>query len=380
MSIRLVVKQRSEAGGADKGVEVLLDDDIITLGRDKACEVVLAQQAVSRSHARISRDGSLFFIEDLGSAYGTQINGQTLPKGEKRLLRNGDVIAIAQFDVTFDRLATSAGLNTGGKPTADSTGMIARQVVKDVMKGITAGSEHPFFRVMNGPKEGQKIEIADAQEVVIGRDETADVILKDDLVSRRHVKIRRDWSGTHVEDLESRNGIKVNKKKTVRKTLRDRDELEVGGIRLLYLDPNEVREAPVVLPDEEGEATVQQSKEEAEAEAAEEQEQPAAEEPAAEEPAAEGEAEAPAEGEGEAPAEEGGEQGEEAPAEGEDGEASPEEGEGGEGGEEGDGPKGLLGRLPLGALSNSRALIPIAVTAVIAVIALIMLIAVFAGA
>src|SRR6185436_15616393 len=129
---------------------------------------------------------------------------------------------------------------------------------------------------MNGPKEGQKIEVQDAQEIVIGRDETADVILKDDLVSRRHCKIRRDWSGTHVEDLESRNGIKVNKKKTTRKTLRDRDELEIGGIRLLYLDPNEVREAPVVLPDEEGESTIQQSKEEAEAEAKAEAEAAAA--------------------------------------------------------------------------------------------------------
>jgi hypothetical protein len=91
---------------------------------------------------------------------------------------------------------------------------------------------------------------------VVGRDETADVIFKgDDLVSRRHAKIRRDWSGTHVEDLDSRNGIKVNKKKVQRKTLRDRDELEIGGTKLLYLDPTEVREAPVVLPDEDAEPT-----------------------------------------------------------------------------------------------------------------------------
>src|SRR5687768_15365531 len=89
MSIRLLVRRRGEAGGADKPTEVLLDSDSVTLGRDPACQVVLAQQAVSRSHARISRDGTLFFVEDLGSAYGTQINGHALPKGEKRLLRNG---------------------------------------------------------------------------------------------------------------------------------------------------------------------------------------------------------------------------------------------------------------------------------------------------
>lgn len=74
MSVRLTVKHRSE-GGAQ---EHLLDAPVITLGRERSCEVVLAEQAVSRNHARISRDGALCFLEDLGSAYGTQLNGQKL--------------------------------------------------------------------------------------------------------------------------------------------------------------------------------------------------------------------------------------------------------------------------------------------------------------
>jgi len=290
MAVRLTVKQRSEQGGAEKPSSVLLEDEIITLGRDAKCQVVLAQQAVSRAHARISRDGSLFFVEDLGSAYGTQINGSKLPKGEKHLLRNGDVIAIAQFDVTFDRVAEGQKTNEAG-----NTQFVARKVVKDVMRGLAAGGDLPYFRVMNGPREGQRIEINDAQEYVIGREEGVDIVLKDDLVSRRHVKIRRDWSGTHAEDLGSRNGFKINKKKTKKKTLRDRDELEVGGIRLLYIDPSEVREAPVVLPDEEDERTVAPGPEEPEPEpeprrAKSVVEEPAAEEPPAEEPAPDPEA------------------------------------------------------------------------------------------
>ena len=259
MAVRLTVKQRSEAGGAEKPSSVLLEDEVITLGRDAKYQVVLAQQAVSRAHARISRDGSLFFVEDLGSSYGTQINGSKLPKGEKHLLRNGDVIAIAQFDVTFDRVAEGQKTNEAG-----NTQFVARKVVKDVMRGLAAGGDLPYFRVMNGLREGQRIEISDAQEYVIGREEGVEIVLKDDLVSRRHVKIRRDWSGTHAEDLGSRNGFKINKKKTKKKTLRDRDELEVGGIRLLYIDPSEVRESPVVLPDEEEERTVAPGPEEPE--------------------------------------------------------------------------------------------------------------------
>jgi pSer/pThr/pTyr-binding forkhead associated (FHA) protein len=268
--------------GADQTKTVLLDEEIITFGRDQTCQVVLAQQAVSRNHARISRDGTLFFLEDLGSSFGTSVNGQKLPKGEKRLLRNGDVIAIAQFDVTFDRVAEGSAEDVSGK-----TSFLSRKVVKDVMKGLAAGGENAYFRVMNGATEGQRIEIADAQEYIFGRDAAdADIVLNDDLVSRKHVKVRRDWSGTHVEDLGSRNGIKLNKKRTRKATIKDRDELEIGGVRLLFIDPSEVREDPVVMSasqdDDEGTLAVPDDPPSVEVQA---QEEPAPEPPAAEAPA-----------------------------------------------------------------------------------------------
>ncbi|GMT96491.1 hypothetical protein KH5H1_06100 [Corallococcus caeni] len=239
MSVRLTVTQRSEAGGAS-GKEVVLDDSVITLGRDKTCQVVLPQQAVSRNHARIIQEGTLYFLEDLGSAYGTKINGKVLPKGEKELLRNGDVIAIAQYDVRFDKVVEIA------PDVSDKTSFLARGALKDAMRGLSGGEER-FLRYMNGPREGQRIEISEAQEHVFGRDEKeADVILKDDLVSRKHAKVRRDWSGTHVEDLGSRNGIKVNKKRVNRKALKDGDELEIGATRFVYVDPAEPPDEPAV--------------------------------------------------------------------------------------------------------------------------------------
>jgi pSer/pThr/pTyr-binding forkhead associated (FHA) protein len=245
MSVRLTVTQRSEAGSSAKPAEYTLDEPSITLGRDKSCQVVLAQQAVSRNHARISQEGNLYFLEDLGSAYGTQINGKPLPKGEKHRLRNGDIFAIAQFDVTFTHVA-----DLPADVRSEKTSFVARSLVKDAVRGIKSG-EGPYLRIMNGPREGERIELNDAHEIVIGRDETADIVFKDDLVSRRHVKFRRDWSGSHVEDLGSRNGIKVNKKKVNRKTLKEGDEVEVGGTRLLYVDPTDMPEPSVVMPEEE---------------------------------------------------------------------------------------------------------------------------------
>jgi pSer/pThr/pTyr-binding forkhead associated (FHA) protein len=298
MSVRLTVTQRSEASGA-QGTELVLDEPVITLGRDKACQVVLAQQAVSRNHARIIQEGNLFFLEDLGSAYGTQVNGKPVPKGEKRLLRNGDVIAIAQFDVRFDRVADAA---RESGDSSEKTSFLARNMVKDVMRGLSGGEDR-FLRIMNGPREGERIEINDAQELVIGREEGVDILIQADLVSRRHAKVRRDWSGTHVEDLGSRNGIRVNKKKVTHKTLRDGDEVEVGGIRLLYVDPTEPPEAPApALPrSSESEGSSQPAtaalpavRERARREPKPEPKVEAKQEPPAEEPAAEKPAEEPA--------------------------------------------------------------------------------------
>jgi pSer/pThr/pTyr-binding forkhead associated (FHA) protein len=239
MTVRLLVRQRSEAGGHEKPTEVLLSGDQITLGRDPGCQVVLTLSAVSRNHARITRDGALYFIEDLGSSYGTQVNGQWVPKGEKRLLRLGDVIAIAQFDVTFDKLP-----DTSRPPDAkaDDSAQLARQALKGALKGLGGSADvQPYFRIMNGPREGEHIMMSDAKELVAGRDESADLVLKDDLVSRRHARLRRDWSGTHVEDLQSRNGIRVNRRKVTQRTLMNQDEVEIGNIRLLYIDPNDVQ-------------------------------------------------------------------------------------------------------------------------------------------
>src|SRR5258705_9050935 len=53
------------------------------IGRDTACEVVIANDAVSRRHARLTINESSVFLEDLDSADGTFINGR---RAEGRVL------------------------------------------------------------------------------------------------------------------------------------------------------------------------------------------------------------------------------------------------------------------------------------------------------
>ncbi len=63
------------------------------VGRDPACEIVIADRQVSRQHARLSPSPRGIVIEDLGSKNGTHYNGQPLTTA--MILQDGDVIQIA---------------------------------------------------------------------------------------------------------------------------------------------------------------------------------------------------------------------------------------------------------------------------------------------
>jgi FHA domain/Double zinc ribbon len=59
-------------------------------------------EVVSRIHANLRLQEGNYYIEDVGSANGTYINHNILPKGNRHLLRSGDRIGLGKGDlVTF---------------------------------------------------------------------------------------------------------------------------------------------------------------------------------------------------------------------------------------------------------------------------------------
>jgi len=68
----------------------------------------------------------------------------------------------------------------------------------------------------------------DQDEIIIGRDEQADLTLQDDSVSRRHARIRRTKSEFVLEDLDSRNGTYVDGVPIVSCILHGGDRVQIG--------------------------------------------------------------------------------------------------------------------------------------------------------
>jgi len=95
--------------GKQTGQQVAVGDESLVIGRDATCDVVVAEQQVSRQHIKIKRIDTAYYIEDLESKNGTWVNGEQL-KGE-RLLEDGDEIDLAQVvALTFVESGSTAPL------------------------------------------------------------------------------------------------------------------------------------------------------------------------------------------------------------------------------------------------------------------------------
>jgi len=74
--------------------------------------------------------------------------------------------------------------------------------------------------------------------IIIGRDETSDLRVDDDFVSRQHAVILRRGGMTLIADLKSRNGTYVNGKRVKRLVLVNSDIISLGDHRLKLIDPS----------------------------------------------------------------------------------------------------------------------------------------------
>ena len=74
------------------------------IGRASACEIQLSSSGVSRKHALITREGTAFFIEDLGSTNAVFLNNEKIQRAE---LKHGDRLSIHHFVLDFVEEATA---------------------------------------------------------------------------------------------------------------------------------------------------------------------------------------------------------------------------------------------------------------------------------
>jgi hypothetical protein len=85
--------------------------DSFTIGRDAACDLVLRDMTVSRSHAGLRREAGRWLLSDVGSTNGTRLNGWRVTAPVP--LRAGDKITFGSMTMVVTEHARPAGAAFG---------------------------------------------------------------------------------------------------------------------------------------------------------------------------------------------------------------------------------------------------------------------------
>lgn len=72
----------------------------VVIGRSREADIRLADVNVSRRHAEIVQEGATYWLVDLGSTNGTDVNGRRVTRAK---LADGDRITIGATDIVFGR-------------------------------------------------------------------------------------------------------------------------------------------------------------------------------------------------------------------------------------------------------------------------------------
>ena len=70
-----------------------------TLGRGDSNDIVINDKFISKKHMRIIKEDGIYYIEDLGSANGTLLNGE--PITEAIELKDKDLIDVGRIEFLF---------------------------------------------------------------------------------------------------------------------------------------------------------------------------------------------------------------------------------------------------------------------------------------
>lgn len=97
----------------------------------------------------------------------------------------------------------------------------------------TASRQHASLEVT---LPGEKMRSQDLLqgEVLLGRSPECGVHLNLNSVSRKHARIFLRKEEYHIEDLHSTNGTYVNGIRVVKCILRNNDQIELGGVKILF--------------------------------------------------------------------------------------------------------------------------------------------------
>ena len=115
-----------------------------------------------------------------------------------------------------------------------------RPLTQDDLDTITRLSDGTALLISTrGAVSGSRY-LLDEDEITVGRDPRADILLDDSTVSRQHAVFRRANGTFTVIDAGSLNGSYVNRQRIDQAVLKNGDEIMIGKFRLMFFTKSAV--------------------------------------------------------------------------------------------------------------------------------------------
>lgn len=256
-----------------------LGEGVFRVGRSDFSDVVLPNDAVSRSHVEFRINEIAIYFTNMSSPGQVKVNGKAKETGE---LADGDELQLGPYKllVAYGEAAESAmaapvevpadapadapqgfgeageqndapegggfGGSAGGfggslmnavEAQANAVKEVSRANSISIGRADTDVESKPLVAKLiftEGPKKGEEL-VLEAYEITFGRSKTADIFLDDERLSRIHCKIARVGMGYRLVDMESRNGTYVNGMRVLEHPLSSFDEIEMGDTKIKFL-------------------------------------------------------------------------------------------------------------------------------------------------
>ena len=253
----------------------------LTVGRHGDSGLLLNDGHVSRHHARLNDIDGTLWVQDLGSANGTFINGKRIMRAAR--LMHGDEIAFdtVSFQVIANRdqrrwpnVFAQQGLFSGRDLTevrrTDQAMFGPDSLESPTVTGVdmlmvetpeVAAAEPSELAEIARPREsgcflvGLSDEVSGRREVLepgrysIGRHHDADILIDHPSVSNRHAEISLRSEGCFISDLMSTNGVLINGIAIQSEGICDGDVVSFGSVQWVFhkVDAQEVTRVPEFL-------------------------------------------------------------------------------------------------------------------------------------
>ncbi len=228
--------------GRDVVRELRSDRAMINIGREPTQDISIDNAGISRQHCRICFEGGRFFLRDLGSENGVELNGAPVQSAE---LRPGDSIELGKYAIYFEPSETQLSrLERAGRPSLaareeaeEGATVSMRAEEQDRARHKRQRRQAAHLRRLDGSGRALERYGLESSETILGRGREVDVPLSGWLLRPEHALIEAGRDGYLLRPLGGMRGVFVNGEKiSAKRQLRHHDRIKIGKTTLRFFD------------------------------------------------------------------------------------------------------------------------------------------------